>query len=163
MWLSKVLIDSVPEASPTMEVFLRNLNQPSYTCPRSHPYAFNKVTWQSCEHQLEVRILAPFQQGERCCATNLRVSSRHLCFDSDSTCSSAGASFFSPTDLACPVQGVNKKGFWYFMWENNEIWPKQKIHNFFIYPCPVPPCANYLHLPYGCQGTTTQPEVTNSV
>ena len=52
MWLSKVLIDSVPEASPTMEVFLRNLDQqPSYTCPRSHPYAFNKVTCQSCERQ----------------------------------------------------------------------------------------------------------------
>ena len=44
MWLRKVLVDSVPEAGPTMEVFLRNKNeQPTYTCPRSHPYAFNKV------------------------------------------------------------------------------------------------------------------------
>ena len=37
------------------------------------------------------------------------------------------------------------------------------IHSLNIYsPCPAPPCANYLQLPYGCPGNTTQAEVTTS-
>ena len=42
---------------------------------------------------------------------------------------------------------------------------KQKllsIASTFIHPCPAPPCANYLHLPYGCPGNTTQAKVTTS-
>ena len=78
MWKSKVLIDSVAEAAPTMEVFLRNLDQQtSYTCPRSHPYAFNKVIWQASEHWIKENLIGIFV--EICILTRVISAVQPIC------------------------------------------------------------------------------------